>query len=61
MTAGLTDERRIRMYERWASQRALDEHFTTAYVKDFRAAVSGLTRVGVSLQAYTVAGSRDMR
>ncbi|NGO06373.1 antibiotic biosynthesis monooxygenase [Streptomyces sp. HC44] len=61
MTADPTDERRIRVYERWTSQQALDEHFTTAHIKDFRAAVSGLTREGVSLQVHTVAASRDMR
>ena len=61
MTADPTDERRIRVYERWTSPQALDEHFTTAHIKDFRAATSGLTRVDVSLQAHTVAASRDMR
>jgi len=61
MTADPSDEGRIRVYERWASQQALDEHFTTPHIKDFRAAVSGLTRVGVSLQAHTVAASRPMR
>ncbi|WP_202918199.1 putative quinol monooxygenase [Streptomyces cavernae] len=61
MTADPADAGRIRVYERWASQRALDEHFTTAHIKEFRGAVSGLVRVGVSLQAHTVAESRDMR
>ncbi|MFC4499296.1 MULTISPECIES: putative quinol monooxygenase [Streptomyces] len=61
MTADPGDEQRIRVYERWASQQALDEHFATPHIKDFRAAVAGLTRVGVSLQAHTVASSRDMR
>jgi quinol monooxygenase YgiN len=61
MTADPSDERRIRVYERWASQRALDDHFTTAHIKDFRAAVAGLTRVGVSLQSHIVAASRPMR
>ena len=61
MTADPSDERRIRVYERWASQQALDEHFSTAHMKDFREAASGLARIGVSLQAHTVAGSRNMR
>ncbi|WP_330351047.1 putative quinol monooxygenase [Streptomyces sp. NBC_00582] len=61
MTADPGDEQRIRVYERWVSQEALDEHFTTPHIKDFRAAVAGLTRVGVSLQAHTVASSRAMR
>ncbi|MDQ0946340.1 quinol monooxygenase YgiN [Streptomyces phaeochromogenes] len=61
MTADPTDERRIRVYEHWTSQQALDEHFTTPHIKDFRAAVAGLTRAGVSLTAHTVAGSRPMR
>ncbi|MER5177007.1 putative quinol monooxygenase [Streptomyces sp. NPDC002896] len=61
MTADPADERRIRVYERWASQQALDEHFTTAHIKDFRAATAGLSRVGVSLSTFTVAVSRPMR
>ncbi|CAM5257087.1 putative quinol monooxygenase [Streptomyces aurantiogriseus] len=61
MTADPADERRIRVYERWASQEALDEHFGTPHIKDFRAASAGLTRVGVSLEAHTVAVSRSMR
>ncbi|MFJ8111595.1 putative quinol monooxygenase [Streptomyces sp. NPDC096132] len=61
MTADPGDERRIRVYERWASQEALDEHFATPHIKEFRAAVGGLTRVGVSLTAHTVAASRPMR
>ncbi|UUU36447.1 antibiotic biosynthesis monooxygenase [Streptomyces sp. CA-210063] len=61
MTADPTDERRIRVYERWASQQALDEHFTTAHIKDFRTAVAELTRVGVSLDAFGVTGARPMR
>jgi quinol monooxygenase YgiN len=61
MTADPDDERRIRVYEHWTSQQALDEHFATQHIKDFRAAVAGLTRVGVSLTAHTVAASRPMR
>ncbi|WNZ13414.1 putative quinol monooxygenase [Streptomyces sp. 11x1] len=61
MTADPTDGRRIRVFERWVSQQALDEHFATPHIKDFRTAVSGLTRLGVSLQAHTVAASRPMR
>lgn len=61
MTADPTEGRRIRVYERWVSQHALDAHFATAHMKEFRAASSGLVRVGVSLQAHMVAASRDMR
>ncbi|WP_340375212.1 putative quinol monooxygenase [Streptomyces sp. SS7] len=61
MTADPDGERRIRVFEHWASQQALDEHFATPHMKDFRAAVAGLTRVGVSLTAHTVAESRPMR
>ncbi|NEC88560.1 putative quinol monooxygenase [Streptomyces sp. SID12501] len=61
MTADPGDERRIRVYEHWTSQRALDEHFATPHIKEFRAASAGLTRVGVSLQVHTVAESRPMR
>lgn len=61
MTADPDDERRIRVYERWVSQQALDEHFKAAHMKDFRSASAGLTRVGVSLDVHTVAESRLMR
>ncbi|MEU0246924.1 putative quinol monooxygenase [Streptomyces sp. NPDC006235] len=61
MTADPEDERRIRVYEHWTSRQALDEHFTTPHIKDFRTAVAGLTRVGVSLTAHTVAASHPMR
>ncbi|MDT0572015.1 putative quinol monooxygenase [Streptomyces sp. DSM 3412] len=61
MTADPGDERRIRVYERWVSQQALDEHFGTAHIKEFRTASAGLTRVGVSLEAHTVAETRPMR
>ncbi|WP_053755115.1 putative quinol monooxygenase [Streptomyces sp. MMG1533] len=61
MTADPVDERRIRVYERWVSQQALDEHFTTAHIKDFRAATSGLTRVGVSVEVFSVAAARSLR
>ncbi|MFD9396731.1 putative quinol monooxygenase [Streptomyces sp. NPDC060000] len=61
MTADPADERRIRVYERWVSQQALDEHFATAHIKAFRAAAAGLIRVGVSVQTFSVAGARVMR
>ncbi|WP_449351027.1 putative quinol monooxygenase [Streptomyces shaanxiensis] len=61
MTADPDDERRIRVYERWVSRQALDEHFEAAHMKDFRAASAGLTRVGVSLDVHTIAESRPMR
>jgi len=61
MTADPADGGRIRVYERWTSQQALDAHFTTAHIKDFRAAVAGVTRLGASLTTHTVAGSRPMR
>ncbi|WP_371673243.1 antibiotic biosynthesis monooxygenase [Streptomyces sp. NBC_00289] len=61
MTADPSDERRIRVYERWVSQQALDAHLTTAHIKDFRAAVAGLTRLGVSLETFGVTAARAMR
>ncbi|MFF7047969.1 putative quinol monooxygenase [Streptomyces griseorubiginosus] len=61
MTADPDDERRIRVYERWVSQQALDEHFKAPHMKDFRSVSAGLTRVGVSLDVHTVAESRPMR
>ncbi|MFI7504925.1 putative quinol monooxygenase [Streptomyces sp. NPDC049687] len=61
MTADPTDERRIRVYERWVSQEALDDHFTTAHIKEFRNAVAGLTRSGVSMEIFSIGASRTMR
>ncbi|MFI5673123.1 putative quinol monooxygenase [Streptomyces cellulosae] len=61
MTADPTDVRRIRVYERWVSQQALDEHFTTAHIKDFRAATTGLTRVGVAMDVFSVGAARSLR
>ncbi|MET7655168.1 MULTISPECIES: putative quinol monooxygenase [unclassified Streptomyces] len=61
MTADPGDERRIRVYEHWTSRQALDEHFATPHISDFRAAVAGLNRVGASLTAHTVAASHPMR
>lgn len=61
MTADPADARRIRVYERWVSQRALDEHFATAHIKEFRAATAGLTRVAVSLETFGVTAARAMR
>lgn len=61
MTADPTDERRIRVYEHWTSRQALDEHFATPHIKDFRTTVAELTRVGVSLDAFSVTAARPMR
>ncbi|MER6418516.1 putative quinol monooxygenase [Streptomyces sp. NPDC001137] len=61
MTPDPGDEGRIRVFEHWTSRQALDEHFSTPHIKDFRAAVAGVTRVGVSLTAHTVAESQPMR
>ncbi|MFI6935340.1 putative quinol monooxygenase [Streptomyces sp. NPDC050287] len=61
MTADPADNRRIRVYERWVSQQALDEHFTTAHIKDFREATTGLTRVGVSMDVFSVGAARSLR
>jgi quinol monooxygenase YgiN len=61
MTADPVDERRIRVYERWVSQQALDEHFTTAHIKDFRAATTRLARVGVSVDVFSVGEARSLR
>ncbi|MFJ4978023.1 putative quinol monooxygenase [Streptomyces coeruleorubidus] len=61
MTADPGDERRIRVYEHWTSRQALDEHFATPHIKDFRTAVAGLPRVGASLTAHTVTASHPLR
>jgi quinol monooxygenase YgiN len=61
ISADPTDAGRIRVFERWVCQQALDEHFATPHIKDFRTAVAGLTRVGVCLHVHSVAETRTMR
>ena len=49
---------RIRVFEWWSSQAALDAHLQTQHVKDFRAAVSGIDRTGRDLHRFAVSDAR---
>jgi len=54
MSADATDPHRIRVFECWTSQEALDEHLTTAHVLALRAAIADLPRLRRSLNRYVV-------
>jgi quinol monooxygenase YgiN len=60
MTADPDDEARIRVYERWASAEALEEHLRTPHIKAFREASAGLVRRSRSLHRMVVASSDPM-
>ncbi|MFI7701886.1 putative quinol monooxygenase [Nonomuraea sp. NPDC049480] len=60
MTADPDDERRIRVYERWASAEALEEHLATPHIKAFREAAAGLVRHGRSLHRLVIQSSALM-
>ena len=60
VSADLDDERRIRVLEHWSSDAALEEHFATAHVQEFRASSAGYHRLGRSLQKHYVASSEPM-
>jgi quinol monooxygenase YgiN len=50
---------RVVVYERWASQQDLVDHFGTAHILEFRAAVASYRRVGRDLRRYFIARSEE--
>lgn len=60
MTADPDDERRIRVFERWISAEALDDHLRTPHIAAFRAATAGLVRLDRSLQRLVIESSGPM-
>ena len=49
---------RIRVFEWWSSQEALDAHLRQQHVQDFRAAVSGIDRTGRDLHRFAVSDAQ---
>ena len=54
MTADPDDDGRIRVFERWVSRRALEEHLRTEHIAAFRAAAAGLVRRDRLLRTFEV-------
>jgi quinol monooxygenase YgiN len=54
MSADPTDPGRIRVFEHWRSKADLDAHMATPHVAEFRAAITGMTRVDRSLHRFVV-------
>lgn len=52
---------RVRIFERWASQDALDAHFRTPHMAEFGASLSGLGITGNDLTKYEIASSGPLR
>jgi quinol monooxygenase YgiN len=52
---------RIAVFERWASQPDLVEHFETSHIADFRAAIAPYPRVGRSLRRYFISRSEEFQ
>jgi quinol monooxygenase YgiN len=59
MSPDADDPGRIRVFERWVSQEALDDHLTKKHVLDFRGAISGIARTDRSLHRFAVAGTES--
>jgi quinol monooxygenase YgiN len=49
---------RIRVFEWWTSQEALDAHLRTQHVQDFRDVVSGIDRTGRDLHRFAVSDAQ---
>ena len=50
---------RVVVFERWASEDDLRDHFRTPHIEEFRKAVSPYPRVGRDLHRYFVARSEE--
>ncbi len=48
------DAGRVRVFEEWASQEALDEHFATPHMADFMAGLGQLSISDMELSKYEV-------
>jgi len=52
---------RVWIYEQWASDADLTEHFTLPHLKAFRDGIKDLTRTGQSMQKYVIASAGPVR
>lgn len=56
----VADARVVRVFERWASWAALEEHFTRPHMQPWRAALAGAGIVERNLHAHEVTQSRKV-
>jgi len=54
----LLEPGRIRLFEKWRDQAALDAHFQTPHMAAFNAALAQVELQGVSVKIYEVSGER---
>jgi quinol monooxygenase YgiN len=52
---------RILIFERWQSEQDLAEHFRTAHITEFRAAIAPYARTDRSIHRYFVARSEEFQ
>jgi quinol monooxygenase YgiN len=61
VSADPDDERRVRVFEHWVSDAALDAHFKTRHVTTFRAAIADKQQLGRLLLKHVIASSAPMK
>lgn len=59
-SADVENPDRIQVFERWATQEALDAHLATQHVSEFRASIAHITRSGRELHVFRVADVHSM-
>ena len=55
------DDGRVRIFERWASEEALAQHFTQPHMAEFGASIGGLGVTGSDLLKYQISSSGPLR
>jgi quinol monooxygenase YgiN len=60
-SADLEDPSRVHVFERWASQDALDVHFTSPHMATFQKKLGGLGVRGMDAQKYEIAKVGPLR
>ncbi len=56
----LSDPNLVRIFEKWESQAALDNHFTTPHMAEFQAGLADADVRGVEAKIYDIEGERDI-